>query len=203
LRLLYGNREAGQHRARIQCVRKTSDPKYLRPVVSSADASMSNGLFARVRRTASRNASMCRVRRSARLFSRLIVKKLGAAGDSVAAIVRREVILARGVELAERHCEASVLPPSNLTKASCGRIRHEQFRAARGLRPLVPAKGKWTNRKASVDVLGETKTNAAFPVIGDGAPIAERRANVPRQVAPGAAPQHAPAAVTTAGLQPG
>jgi hypothetical protein len=56
---------------------------------------MSNGLFARVRRTASRNASMCRVSRSARLFSRLIVKKLGAAGDSVAAVVGHGVILAR------------------------------------------------------------------------------------------------------------
>jgi hypothetical protein len=38
----------------------------------------------------------------------------------------------------------------------------------RGLSPLDPAKGKRTKRKASVDVLGETKTDEVDPVVGGG-----------------------------------
>jgi hypothetical protein len=57
----------------------------------------------------------------------------------------------------------------------------------------TPAVSLNTAAPGVAGVLGETKTDVVVPVVG-GVSVAVRRANVPRFVVPGAAPQHAPAA---------
>jgi hypothetical protein len=55
--------------------------------------------------------------------------------------------------------------------------------------PLDPVKGKRTKRKGLINVLGQTETNIAVPVVYVE-PVAERGAHAPRSVAPRAAPHH-------------
>ena len=58
-------------------------------------------------------------------------------------------------------------------------------------------KGKRIKSKGLADVLGKTKTHEVEPVVS-GEPVPVRRAKVHRiVVAPGTAPNHTPAAVTT------